>query len=191
MGPRHFISAAMGCLLLVGCAAPGQQVLPFGVSRIVDGDRSATFAAAEATLVGMGYVIEVSDPSTGRITTRAMTQARRPERQRKAVRISAQSELRRVIQLRVGETEESVNIYCQVAIQEQDTEAHRIMQQQLTTSDRAGETAIDRDAGTTIEQNTVWRTIDRDKALERKILNTVLDRVGASPSADGSSSGQP
>ena len=177
----------MGCLVFAGCSAPGLQILPFGVSRIADGDRSATFAAAEATLVDMGYAIESADPSTGKITTRAMASPRRSASSRKAVRLSAQSELRRVIQIRVGETEEAINVYCQVAIQELDTETYRIMQQQWALSDRAGETAIDRGAATTMEQNSVWRTIDRDKAMERKILDAVLKRAGAKSPADPSS----
>jgi len=176
-------------LVLVGCASPGQQTLQFAVSRIAQGDQPATFAAAESVLTDMGYVIDVSDPATGRIRTQATAQDSRPPSAKKTVRISGEAYLRRVVRVRVAETEESVNVYCQVAIQELDTESHRIMQQQTLTADRAGETAIDRGAATTIEQNTVWRTIDRDRTQERKILNAIGERVGAAPATGDSTSG--
>lgn len=45
-------------------------------------------------------------------------------------------------------------------------------------SDIPDDTPIDRDAATTTEQNTVWRTIRRDKAAERRILEAILDQAG-------------
>lgn len=54
----------------------------------------------------------------------------------------------------------------------------------MFASDRSGSdtpgdyTAINRDAATTTEQNTVWRTVRRDKSVERNILNAIAERAG-------------
>jgi hypothetical protein len=54
----------------------------------------------------------------------------------------------------------------------------------MYAADRSGsdlpgqQTAIDRDAATTAEQNTVWRTLRRDTAAERQILDAILEHTG-------------
>jgi hypothetical protein len=78
----------------------------------------------------------------------------------------------------VAQNGNDVNVYCKVVVQEQTTETHRMFAQDSTLSDVPHDTAIDRDAATTTQQNTVWRTVQRDKAAERRILEAVLERAG-------------
>ena len=51
--------------------------------------------------------------------------------------------------------------------------------------DVPNDTAIDRDAATTKEQNTVWEPVGRDKSAERIIVQAILDRAGVPASAGG------
>jgi hypothetical protein len=85
--------------------------------------------------------------------------------------------LRRIALIHVvPEAEGGTGVYCQVTIQQQTTEAYRMFQQDRELSDAPGQTAIERDAATTTEQNTVWRNVRRDKAAERRILEAVVRR---------------
>lgn len=93
-------------------------------------------------------------------------------------RATSRSRLRRVVHVRVTQSTDVVNVYCQVAIQEQTTEAHRMFRRNHMISDTPGETPIDREAATTDEQNIVWQTIGRDKAAERRILEAILAQTG-------------
>ncbi len=45
-------------------------------------------------------------------------------------------------------------------------------------SDEPRNTAIDRDAATSDEQNTYWRTLRGDKAAERELLADILEKSG-------------
>jgi hypothetical protein len=55
----------------------------------------------------------------------------------------------------------------------------------MFASDRSGSdtpgdyTAINRDAATTAEQNSVWRTLRRDRAAERNIIAEITEPIGA------------
>ena len=73
-----------------------------------------------------------------------------------------------------------VSLYCMVAVQEQATEAHRMFQQGLQESDAPIDTPIDRPEPTTTEEGNVWQTVYRDKGAERRILEAVLQQIGAS-----------
>ena len=95
--------------------------------------------------------------------------------------------IRHRVELRVKPLSAGVKMFCKVDIQHQTTEAHRLLAFDRTGSDMPGRTPIDRDAATTIEQNTVWETVRRDKATERAILRAILDRMQPDrPEADGS-----
>ena len=72
--------------------------------------------------------------------------------------------IRRRVELHVKPVSAGVKMFCKVVVQHQTTEAHRWLAFDRTSSDMPGRTPIERDAATTIEQNTVWETVRRDKA---------------------------
>ncbi len=75
---------------------------------------------------------------------------------------------------------------CRVLIQEQTTQAHRLFERDHRGYDTPTDTPIEREAATTVRQNTVWRTNRRDRRSERAILEAVTSRTGdtLSPGAD-------
>ncbi len=185
---RQSVWWSLACMVLAGCAAPGSAPITYGVRHFPGGDRAAAYAAARSTLDELGYAIDHADRAAGLLTTRPTSHSRHGERT--GVRISSRGDLRRVVRVRVAATADTVNVYCQAAIQERLTETHRILQHDLATTDRPGETPIDRGAGTTPEQNTVWRTIRRNKIAERRILEDIVERLtGSTPPPDSPTNG--
>ena len=82
--------------------------------------------------------------------------------------------MRRIVEVRVADSGGAGKVFCRVLIQEQTTQAYRMFASDRSGSDAPGEyTPINRDAATTAEQNTVWRTVRRDKSAERQILDAI------------------
>ncbi len=79
-----------------------------------------------------------------------------------------------MVEVRVADSGGAARVFCRVLIQEQTTQGHRMFASDRSGSDTPGDyTAINRDAATTTEQNTVWRTLRRDKSAERQILDMI------------------
>jgi glyoxylate carboligase len=177
---RHWSIASLCATWLFagGCASPGPSPFNYGVRHVQDGDAAAVFWTAHATLGNLGYRIGPADPAAGEIITQPTATTPDAERAHVGTRAASRSRLRRVVHVRVARSADAVNVYCQVAIQEQTTEAHRMFRRNHMISDTPGETPIDREAATTDEQNMVWQTIARDKAAERRILEAILERTG-------------
>ena len=135
------------------------------------------FNAARSALTDLGYGIDRADPVAGVIEAQPIRKTSATETARTGIRLSSRTHLRQVAYLHVTRGAEIVNVYCKVVLQEQTTEAHRMFRHDHQVSDTPGDTPIDREAATTTEQNTVWQTIRRDKAAERRILEAVLDRA--------------
>ncbi len=157
-------------------------------------DRRAVFQAAETALLERGYKLDrrnladFIERSSGVLRSvgsvvRTVPDGDNPRGGRYDVRwpagqfLSSRNRQRRVAQIRMDERQGQVNIYCRVTVQEQVTEATRMFARQYRGVDIPDDTPIDRDAATTNEQNTVWRTRRRDKAAERRILADVLDAL--------------
>ena len=169
----------LGLVLVGGCATPGPVTLDYTTRQILPRDRSAVVDAAEAALVSLGYRIEQNDVPRGVIMGRQVDGVPLEGRAHPGVGLRSTAGGRRIAELRLHETADAVRIYCRVNVQEQATQAHR-----LFVFDRSGggdapsETPIERDAATTTEQNTLWRTVGRDRTAERAILAAVIERTG-------------
>ena len=161
-----------------GCASPRLSPLTYTVRHVQGQKRAAVFGAAEAALNDLSYRIYEADPTAGVIN--ALPRSAIPAEEETGVgsRQGPRVRLRRVAYVRLTQTAAVVNVYCKVVVQEQTTEAHRMFRHDHRVSDIPDDTPIDRDAATTTEQNTVWRTIRRDKAAERRIVEAVLDEAG-------------
>ncbi len=179
-GFRHRLVWSCAALLLAGgCAAPRLSPLNYGVRHIPDVDAAVVFAATREALISEGYGIERADQAAGVITTQPIPAARRDGNVQAGGRLRSAPRMRRVVRVHVTRSADVVNVYCKVVVEEQATEALRMLQYDSRVTDSPGETAIDRDAATTASQNTVWRTVRRDKAAEQRILETVLNNTRA------------
>lgn len=131
------------------------------------------FASAQRALVDLGFRLDRVDLELGLITTRPSELRSGTLVPRDRSRLSSPGRLRRIAEVRIVPVSDGIDVFCSVAIQRLETEAHRMFRHETAASDVPHETAIDRGAGSTNEQNTVWHTIRRDKPAERKILNAI------------------
>lgn len=143
-------------------------------------DRAAVFNAAELALTGLGYRIDRRDVSSGVLTAQPASGEGRERSGPRPLRLSSRNITRRVAEVQVESAGETVSVYCQVLVQEQTTQAYRLLAHEQRGSDTPTDTAIDRDAATTTEQNTVWRTVRRDRDGERRILAAIADSTNSS-----------
>lgn len=164
-------------LWIGACASTGLSPLNFAVRHVQDGNRAAVFDAARSALTDLHYRITRADPVAGVIEAQPMQTSSGAQPAPTDMRLSSPAGLRTIAYVHVTQGTQRVNVYCKVVVQEQTTEGHRMFRHDHGVSDVPGDTPIDREAATTTEQNTVWRTIRRDKAAQRRILKAVLDRA--------------
>ncbi len=174
------------CALFVveGCAAPGPSTAQHTIIHLQGVDRAVAFNAAELALVKLGYKIDRQDLSSGILEAAPVADAGGGELTRRPARLSSPSDARRVAKVRVEQVGDTVSVHCQVLVQEQTTQTHRLFADDRHGQDTPTNTPIEREAATTVQQNTVWRTIRRDRDNERQILAAVADnaaRPGAHP----------
>ena len=131
--------------------------------------------AAEQAMIELGYQIDRRDTVIGVLTSHPV-ELTGADAERGGRRLGTENNQRSVAEVRVSRAGDSVNVFCKVVIEEQTTQTYRFFQQQYG-DDHADETAIDRDAGTTAKQNSVWSTVRRDRAAERAILAAVSERT--------------
>lgn len=175
---RYSLAGLAGIALSVaGCASSGPTPLSHSVRHVQGIDRSGVFEGARRALSEMGYAVDHADSAAGVITAHPVAPAPVAEGAGDAVRLSSRVHLRRVAHVRVTQTDDIVNVYCRVVVEERTTQAHRMFQRERTVSDLPGDTPIEREAATTEEQNTVWQTIRRDKGAERRILQAILQQT--------------
>ena len=164
---------------LSGCVASGSIALRYSVRTASSGELDRAWEASAATLNALGYQVDERDRHSGVLTAES--------REKKTISASNSARgrspvlIRRRVELRVKPLSTGVKMFCQVVIQHQTTEAHRWLAFDRTSSDMPGRTPIERDAATTIEQNTVWETVRRDKVAERAILSAILNRMQPAP----------
>ncbi len=170
---HHAWTIALLLLLLSSCAAPAPTPMDYSVGQGQPGDRTALLDTAEAALIGLGYRIERRDAGEGVLTTQPVEAQAGLDTTRRAS-LSSRGKTRRMVEVRVADSGGATKVFCRVLIQEQTTQAHRMFAADRSGSDTPGDfTAINRDAATTTEQNTVWRTLRRDKSAEREILDAI------------------
>lgn len=160
---------------LTACSRRETQTFNYTVRPAPSANRNATLDTAEAVLVSMGYAIAKRDDQRGILTTEPIRAEREIERS-----IRADNPHRKFVEVRVTGPETEPKVQCKVVVQEQSDESFRMFVVDQRGDDVPGHnTAIDRDAATTAEQNAVWRTVLRDKSAEREILNRILETDAA------------
>lgn len=173
-----------GMVFIGACADPDPTPVNYGVRQVALSDRSLVLDAAEAALVEHGFAIASRDPAEGVMRSDPIENDPRDRSSRPGSGISSSARTRRTAEVRVAGAADRVNVYCKILVEEQATQAYRMYAPDRSGNDLPGaQTAIDRDAATTVEQNTVWRTLRRDTAAERQILASILERTGREPNA--------
>lgn len=84
---------------------------------------------------------------------------------------------RRIAQVHLRTDGPYVDIFCRVQLQELETAKFRAMERERGAYDQPADTPADAEAGTTPEQNAVWVNRSRDRALERRILAAISEKV--------------
>lgn len=167
--PRLLSAFCVGVLTLTACESPGPTPLEYGVRSIAKRERAAMLDTAEAAMVAAGFQIDKRDAVAG-VVTSLPDESPTTDRGR-----HARARTRRVAEVRFADGGDSVKVYCKVMVQELASGAYGLYAQDRATTDSPGEyTAINRDAATTEKQNTLWRTVRRDKMVERAILDQIL-----------------
>lgn len=157
------------CVCGLGCASRDMPPMDFSVRMLSDAERGQTIDRAEAVLKSLGYSIARRDTARGVVVSEPIALEAAGERS-----VRADNAKRKIAEVRFAETADSKSVYCKVIIQEQSYENYRLLAYERGGDDLPGhQTAIDRDAATTAEQNTVWRTIRRDRVAERQILDHI------------------
>lgn len=168
---RFMMPCLVSAVFVAGCSNKEAPTGNYSFRPAPSANRAATLDAAEAALVALGYTIAKRDVQAGVITTEPVREKREVERS-----IRADSPLRKIVEVRVSGPASSPKVQCKVLIQEQSNETFQLFSVEQGGDDVPGHrTAIDRDAATTAEQNTVWRTVRRDKSAEREILNQITN----------------
>lgn len=180
-----YLPLAASLLSSMGCVAQsgGVSLSNFSVRPVLWTDTTAILDAAEAALVEHGYSIARRDGRAATITTVPIEI--QPEADERVLRARQQARMRKVAEVRVQTLGTETRVLCRVAIQEQSTEAHRLLAYERASSDVPHDTPIDRGAYATAEQSTVWQLVRRDGAAERAILVSITQRTGtASPGGE-------
>ncbi|MFQ5590039.1 MAG: hypothetical protein ACE5HE_02640 [Phycisphaerae bacterium] len=165
------------CLVMAGCATTRPPTIGHSTAHLTGADRATAFAAAENVLTGLGYRVDKRDASYGILLAHPSSGGTVESPPYRPVHLSSSSSTRDVAEVHVEQVGSTVSVSCKVLIQEQTTQAHRLMTHDQSGGDAPTETPIDRDAATTAAQNTVWRTLRRDIPTEREILTAITDAL--------------
>jgi hypothetical protein len=174
--PHASFTALCAVLMAGGCAAPGPSHSRHAFMHLASTHRAAVFSAAELALVELEYRIDRRDVGQGLLIGITMSELGGGQITDRRARLSSGANVRRMAEVRIEQDGDAVSVYCKVIVQEQTTQAHRLFAHDRTEYDTPNSTPIEREAGTTTRQNTVWRTIRRDRASERKILAAITAR---------------
>lgn len=161
-----------------GCNLPSQRGVAFQRQRLQGVSYSAAFDAAERALLEH-FRIELRDPEAGILRGAPAETVLGAERSGLiSDTLGTPRRSRRLALLRIHADGDDVEITCRVLLQQNEAAAFRVLHRGWGVEDQPTETAADREAATTMEQNTVWRTKRRDRAMERLILASIRDQLG-------------
>lgn len=141
--------------------------------RLRTTDYQAVLDAAQRT-VREGFTISDSDHDSGIIRGE---QRRTDGTSSRTTQVGSPLRTRKIAEVRVVQHDSDVEVLCRVFVQENTTDAVRMLTREHRGYDQAYNTPAERDAGTTRDQNTVWRNRGRDRVTERQILASIREIV--------------
>jgi hypothetical protein len=152
-------------VLAGGCQSEQYRTQPLG-----DVEYDRAFNTGRDVLAQY-FSLERADPRSGEIVSRPRPVEAEPQR------LLGVGEARQLAQMRIRREDDRVVADLRVLIQRQDTEAAMTMQPVTADNELPGHTPVDETAPLTKEQQQVWRTTGRDEALERMILEDLLEQL--------------
>jgi len=162
--------------LAAGCQAPAPTPLAFSHVRLAGVDHATAFDALHDAMRERFELASV-DSAAG-IIRGVPTESQETNNQGRVGDIVGFSRrVRRVATGQVTTDEGAAEVWCKIVMQQHDTQAARLFDNEMRLNDAPTTTAADRDAATTREQNEVWRTTSRDRQGERDLLRSVEERV--------------
>lgn len=176
-GLRVVIALSGLTWLTVGCAAPSMRER--ATQRVIEDATPEVVLAAAAPLLQREFG-RVARSEDGRTLTTApieFTTVRNSGTARDLY--GGRTTMRRTAMFRVSPNERGTVAQLKIDIERRDTERRQVMPIRGTRlSDTPGsQTAIDDDAATTAEQNTVWTWVRRDLKLERALLEELREQL--------------
>lgn len=120
--------------------------------------------------------------------TTEYTQAGGTERIRDA--IGFRNRMRRTGTLTVRPRGGGCVLTCRIDRQRLDTADHRVFRQNEELNDLPNRTPLERDAGLSADQEQVWTSMPRDRALERQTLDLAATRAATTPGDNSASTPQ-
>ncbi len=149
----------------VGCQAPRYSSQPLGAVSYAEAFQAGRAAFAQH------FTVESSDPAGGTITGRPKPiDAGRD-------RLFGVSPARQVATMRITERGGQVYADVRVNVQRQDVGALRQMQPVTVDNELPNRTPAQETAAISADQDQAWQTTGRDEALERAVLEAVVDRL--------------
>ena len=172
---------AIAAVAVAGCRTPAPTARSHTTLRQRSTTPEAAFAAAEQALRER-FRIEVRDPKRGLLRTAAVETRDRVKGGRIGDTLGAPRRVRKVAEVRIEPDGRDVNIWCRVAVEQDETDAHQLFVQDQGLSDIPSDTPPDREGSATARQNTVWRPRGRDRQLEREIRLAIQELLDKSAS---------
>lgn len=181
---RNSNGFAIACCLSVvttACTSPGPTALSYTVRLVHGEDIGVLLDTAELALREQDYTIATRDDTLGTLIAYPLQTSGASGSIRYKGRLIPAHRLRRVAEIMLRPGSQTTSIFCRIVVQDQITETHRMFSLDRSGRDVPNTTPIERDAATTTEQNTVWRTLQRDKSAERAVLEAILLRTEEQP----------
>ncbi len=132
------------------------------------------FDAAEQALQER-FKIEVREPGRGYLKTAAVLTSAPRKATVLDSKLRSKRAVRKSVEIRIEPEGDGVVVGCRASIEENQSGAHRMYQRSHTISDIPSDTPAERGAASTPEQDAVWKTVGRDKALERQIYRAITE----------------
>ena len=170
---KRALIVLVAAAMLAGCS---QQMS--GSSRVlgqVSFDKA--FATSKEVMSSL-FPVATADRYTGVITSRPKALDLRSERLVSRFTRMRGSPARRIATLRLRQSARGVIAFASVEIQRQDSPVHRHLGADMENYDSVpNKTPAELEAASTFEQNELWRTQRRDRAMEQRILSAVYAKL--------------
>jgi len=169
-----FLIPVLILIASAGCTSPGPTRAAYTVCEIPFASRASIVGVAAKSVREQGFQVARMDAAQGIVETDPIeTEEMETARPVSGV-LGRTRRVRRVASVEVRPADEAVTVFCKVEIQEYVTDARRFYAREHAISDTPTETPAALEAATSAEQNATWRVFGRDRELERKILDGIV-----------------
>jgi hypothetical protein len=170
---KWVLTALAAAAMLAGCS---QQIS--GSSQVLGQvSYDEAFTAGKQVMSSL-FPVATADRYSGVITSRPKALDLRSERLVSRLARMRGSSARRIATLKLRQSTRGVIAFASVEIQRQDSPVHRHLVADAENYDSVpNKTPAELEAASTFEQNELWRTERRDRAMEQRILSAVYAKL--------------